>query len=410
MRCTILALTFALSFLPLSGQDEAQVASANVNSRYVVEGVHYPNKVSSDLRDELNRLVGQHYDQQSVDRLAKRLKKELNAWSVGYRIERGDKPDSVKVFFEPQGRRFQKDANITRLAYHSKYGITGGVEADFDIKELHTGVGVVSDSNELLERFAGWNFNIYRTIADRVRVRFDYEDYHQVWNASTTAADLTNPEVAGKYRERRSFRPTVSVLVARGLVYTAGVDIQHMQIQFPVARTEAATSVIQSLRLRRKWESSDSLHGEIEAGYSLRAATKTIGSDYVYARHFADGAYTLVFDEDNRVRIGAGGGLMTGTAPLFERFAPGNTKTLRGWNKFDLDPLGGSRTVYGSIDYRYGHFLIFYDTGTVWDRDEATVLRHSAGAGFAASGWFLAVAFPIRSNGVQPVFMAGTYF
>ena len=30
------------------------------------------------------------------------------------------------------------------------------------------------------------------------------------------------------------------------------------------------------------------------------------------------------------------------TAPLFERFSLGNTYTLRGWNKFDVAPLGGA--------------------------------------------------------------------
>ena len=38
-------------------------------------------------------------------------------------------------------------------------------------------------------------------------------------------------------------------------------------------------------------------------------------------------------------------GFITGRAPLFERFVLGNGTTLRGWNKFQLDPLGGSRMV-----------------------------------------------------------------
>ena len=39
-------------------------------------------------------------------------------------------------------------------------------------------------------------------------------------------------------------------------------------------------------------------------------------------------------------------GVLTGTAPLFERFSLGNTTTLRGWNKYDLAPLapGGHYT------------------------------------------------------------------
>ena len=56
-------------------------------------------------------------------------------------------------------------------------------------------------------------------------------------------------------------------------------------------------------------------------------------------------------------------GITTGRAPLFERFVLGNSSTLRGWNKYDLDPLGGNRMVHNSVEYRYGAFQVFYDTG-----------------------------------------------
>ena len=46
----------------------------------------------------------------------------------------------------------------------------------------------------------------------------------------------------------------------------------------------------------------------------------------------------------------------------------GNSSTLRGWNKYDLDPLGGNRLVYGSVTYGYHIMRVFYDTGSVWDQ------------------------------------------
>ena len=61
-----------------------------------------------------------------------------------------------------------------------------------------------------------------------------------------------------------------------------------------------------------------------------------------------------------------------GRAPLFERFVLGNASTLRGWNKFDLDPLGGDRAVHGSIDYRYRFVTVFYDTGVLWNGSVST--------------------------------------
>jgi len=85
----------------------------------------------------------------------------------------------------------------------------------------------------------------------------------------------------------------------------------------------------------------------------------------------------------------AGGGVINGSAPLFEQFVAGNTQILRGWNKYELSPLGSTRQIYGSVEYRYGHFLVFYDTGAVWNRDDPKVLRHSVGAGVGARGFII---------------------
>ena len=62
--------------------------------------------------------------------------------------------------------------------------------------------------------------------------------------------------------------------------------------------------------------------------------------------------------------------------------------------EFDLDPLGGSHVVHGSIDYRYRFFQVFYDTGAVWDRVAEREQKQSVGVGFKKEGFQLAVAFP----------------
>jgi Omp85 superfamily domain len=408
IRCTLL---FALLATVTCGQQPdiptATPVALNANSRYIIEGVHYPTKVGAQLREELNRLVGERYDEQAVKQLAQRMRRELHASAVTHRLERGDEQDHVKLFFESRGRRFEQAADVTKLAYHSKQGLTGGLEAGTDIHQLHVGFGVQSDADTLLERYAGINANVSRVIAERVRLRFDFEDYHEIWNRTTRLAEADSSD--GIYRERRAFRPTVSVEVAPGLVYTAGVDLEHMEFQFPAVRTLAANSVINTLRLRRKWGYSGSLMQVVDAGYSLRAATKVLDSDFVYARHFADARYTLHIGE-NHLTLRAAGGSISGSAPLFERFAPGNSSTLRGWNKFDISPIGSSRMAVGSVEYRYDNFLVFYDVGSAWDAGEPRVVRHGTGAGFGGHGWYIAVAFPIRSNGVQPVFLVGTAF
>ncbi len=100
-------------------------------------------------------------------------------------------------------------------------------------------------------------------------------------------------------------------------------------------------------------------------------------------------------------------GYISGRAPLFERFALGNSSTLRGWNMYDLDPLGGNRMVHNSAEYRYGIFQAFYDSGAVWDRGDTAILRHSAGVGLRQGIFSLAVAFPLREGHIDPIFMVG---
>jgi hypothetical protein len=395
--------------------------TANVNSRYVVEGVEFPagkeNRLSEDLRDDVTGLVGKNYDPAATEELAARMRRELRAGSVTHRLSKGQTPEHVVLHFEASGRRIEQQAEISKLAYHSTQGWTGDLRFETDHRKLRFGAGVRSDSDRLLERAAGFNLNVSRIIGnDRARIRLEHDRLHQIWNRTTRLASGTNPETTDVYRFRWALRPMVSIVIVPGLIYTAGVEIQHIEFQperplpeLPAARTEAANCVLNTLRLRRSWGPTDSLRNTVEAGYSLRAATRTLDSDFVYARHLADGRYTADLG-DNHVTLRAGIGTMSGRAPLYERFSVGDTERVRGWNKFDIDPLGGSRTAWGSFEYRYDHFLVFYDVGSVWDHNEARVARHGIGAGFGAAGWFLAVAFPLRSHGVQPVFMLGTTF
>ena len=104
-------------------------------------------------------------------------------------------------------------------------------------------------------------------------------------------------------------------------------------------------------------------------------------------------------------------GAMNGRAPLFERFTLGDSRTLRGWSKFDVAPLGGSRVAHGSLEYTFHWVGVFYDTGAVWDREEKASVKHSVGTRLGGhEGFFIAVAFPLRSGSVQPLFILGMNF
>jgi hypothetical protein len=95
---------------------------------------------------------------------------------------------------------------------------------------------------------------------------------------------------------------------------------------------------------------------------------------------------------------------------MFERLVLGNSQTLRGWNKFDVNPLGATRVMHGNIDYSYRAFLLFYDTGASWDAAEDPEQKQSLGVGLQAGGFQVAVAFPIRTGHANPVVYVGMNF
>lgn len=402
----------------LFSQESEPPPGANVNSRYTVESVELSRplakRVSRSLRRDLDELVGLHFDQLSVDKMAARIRREIHV-VVKPRIEKGLKPEHVRVIYEARERRWDEDdAKVTKLAYHSKQGTTAGVQLGFDAGPNRFNFGVETDADTLLERYSGYNLGFSHRFSNRVRVRFEFESLHQQWNQAVQSELLNRPDVPGIYRERYRLDPAIVILLTPGLSLTTGLSFQHFQTQFPAARYEAANAVITTLRHRRRWQVSDSSAGhQWDAGYSLRAATSLLDSDYVYTRHEFDARYAMQHGH-HALAVRALGGLVSERAPLYERFTLGDTRTLRGWNKFDVAPAGGTRSAYGSVQYTYRKVGGFYDTGSVWDRRAPARARHAAGILLAwhaeGEGPFLAIGFPLRSGGVAPLLILGMNF
>ena len=107
---------------------------------------------------------------------------------------------------------------------------------------------------------------------------------------------------------------------------------------------------------------------------------------------------------------------------MHERFSIGNAKTLRGWNKYEINPLGGDRMVYGSAGYRYKVITAFYDVGSVWEEDEDSIVRQSVGFRLAKrrcmnllilpnpACFSATVGFPINGGDASPSFILGMGF
>ncbi|MGA2268856.1 MAG: BamA/TamA family outer membrane protein [Bryobacteraceae bacterium] len=401
-----------------------QDSEINVNTRYTVDTVivagkgwktdlvsdqNQNQKMSSGLRKDLLALIGQKLNPSALDGLAARLKKELAAREVSHHVLRGDSPEHVRVEFEVKPFRYSVDARLTKLVYNSKQGWNGGGDVSFTVQQNSFGFGMVSDGDSLDERYAGISarYENRHVGTERVRLRFQFDSFHEQWNSSTLDALAAggSKETSGACRTRQNFQPAVTVALAKPLTLEVGASFERFGDQYAAAHTEASDALIATLRYHRRLEESDNQH-DLDASYSLGAATKILDSDFVYTSHSWSMRYQLTHGK-HVLSDSLSAGVITGRAPLDDRFVMGNSLYLRGWNKYEIDPLGGNRMIHNSVDYHYGPFRIFYDTGAIWDEGQAAVPRHSLGVGLRESVFTLAVAFPVRSGHVEPVFMMG---
>jgi hypothetical protein len=407
--------------LLFAGTPESDI---NVNTRYTVDTVTVAGKgwktdlvsdqsqnqrMSSGLRKDLASLIGRKLNPSALDNLAVRLKKELAAREVSHRVLRGDSPEHVRVEFEVKQYRGDVGANLTKFVYNSKQGLSGAGEVSVTVLQNSFQFGLASDGDSLNERYAGITarYENKHVGTDRVNLKFQFESYHDQWNRSTLDALAAggSKETSDAYRTRQNFQPAVTIALAKPLTLEVGASFERYGQQYSAAHTEASNALIATLRYHRRREGSDNQQ-DLDASYSLGAATRILDSDFVYTSHAWGGRYQ--FTHGGHVLSDSfSGGVITGRAPLDDRFVMGNSVYLRGWNKYEIDPLGGNRMIHNTVDYHYGHFRIFYDTGAIWDEGQAAVPRHSLGVGLRESVFTLAVAFPVRSGHVEPVFMMG---
>jgi hypothetical protein len=419
MKNTILLLLFTILFVrPASVLAGGQQPEANVNSRYTVEKVDISgvddSRISKSLRDEMQNLVGEKYDEQATHLLAKRLRKELPNYSVTARVRRGEKPNHVKVVFETERLWWKTfDIDQSKAVYHSKQGFSGMLNASFDTHHNRFRFGFVNSADEMIERAAGFRLGYAheKLGTDRLRFRMDFESYHEQWNPATEFALSQSPSVPGIYRNRQNFAPELAVLPLRDLQLSVGTSFQQFQTQYPSPHTQTAYSGTAAVTYRRAFETSGGVEHRVNAQYTLRTATHVLDSDFVYSRHAWEGEYSVTRAR-HYFRFSWLAGTISGQPPLFERFSLGDSSTLRGWNKFDVAPMGGTRTAYGSFEYHYWYLQVFYDSGAVWDPGRAAEWKHAVGFGLSEKGGgaFITLGVPVRLHDVVPVLTLGIRF
>ena len=400
----------------------SQDADLNVNKRYTVDTVivagkgwrtnlaDQNGKISTGLRRQLTALIGQKLNPGILDDLAAKLKKEFSAREVTHHVLRGDTPEHVRVEFEVKPSHANVDATVSKFLYSSKQGWSGAGAVGFTVQQNSFLFGLASDGDSLIERNAGitGSYENKSLGSDRIGLRFQAASYHEQWNRSTLDALETQPGVTSDaYRAREEFQPTATIALAKPLTLEIGASFERMENQYPYSHMETSSALVTALRYHERFENA--AQQDIDADYVLHAGTHMLGSDFVYVLHSWGLRYRLIHGK-HQIIDDVSAGMISGRAPLFERFVAGNSYYLRGWNKYDLDPIGGNRLAHNSVEYRYGPFQAFYDTGAVWDSGQPVVQRHSVGVGIKESIFSLAVAFPIRAGHVEPIVMMGMVY
>jgi hypothetical protein len=399
------------------------LAEDNVNSRYTVESIEVAGEAQPALPQSLKKrvasLIGARFDPAQFDELAQEIRKQLHLRSVEPHIVRGTAPDRVRVLLVTERRSVEFDVSVPKFLYHSSQGWSAQVQASTTIARTNVvHVGLLSDNDELTERFAGVDsgFENLNTGWNFLHTAFLAEDLHEQWNQATAIAD--GPRQADLYRARRNLQPEAIFVLAKPLTLTVGLSFEQMDMENASLGERNANAIIAILRY------SDRIEGpadpqEIAFDYSLRAASG-IGGDYHYTRHSAGAHYSLQFGRST-LADDALAGEISGFAPLYERFVVGTSTLLRGWNRYQIDPLGGNRILHNSVDYSFrvrgdgsakpsskqGAVEVFYDAGLLWNQGQSAPLRNSMGVGYRQSVFSLALAFPFREGRTEPVFMVG---
>ena len=417
MKCAWLGCLFLGSLLFAAPQD----SDPNVNARYTVETVivsgkgwttnlqrETTNKISTSLLHQLTGIIGQKLIPSSLDTLAQNLKRELSAREVTHRIVRGESPEHVRVEFEVRPARASVGMNVNQFLYDSKQGFSGSGEAAITAGPHVIALGLVSNGDWLPERFSGIvaRYEDKSVGTDRLSFRFEAETFHTQWNQASTAAlaAMSNPsDLPALYRARQAFEPTATIVLNKPLSLTVGARVERFE-DFG-GQVNTANAAIVDLHYHQSFENAVNQQ-DFDADASLHVASHALNADYVYSLRSTGFRYQIRHGK-HTVIDNAWGGYITGRAPLSDRFVLGNTEYLRGWNKYEIDPLGGNRAIHNSVEYHYGPLQAFYDMGAIWDESQPIVARHSVGLGLRESVFSLAVAIPVRAGRVEPIFMMG---
>jgi outer membrane protein assembly factor BamA len=303
----------------------------------------------------------------------------------------------------------------SKLVYHAEQGWSGVLDIPISGRRSRHrfSAGLVfSDIDDLIEEYSGFRlaFESRMIGTERFGARFEFSRHEQSWEDATLSAFALTPSLPDLYRTRLTVEPTATFAFNPNVRVSGGLSITELESLTNSPGSQMANAWLAGVSTDHRWESKDDIDQRVEASYQLRAAMDGLGSDLVYKRHL--GAARYQFDQGRSTAIASLSlGYISGNAPLFERFSLGNTSTLRGWDKYDIAPVGGERMFHTSVEYRFWQVGVFFDAGSVWDRNTDMNVRYSTGFGILGDNFFLTLGFPLSADDDSgPIFMTGARF
>lgn len=400
------------------GRQSERDRDDNINSRYIVEQADLTGvpdeELTQELRDGLKALVGQRLDSGEAERLQGRMERELPRYEISRRIQRGSERGRIRLVYEarkkepPSWLRF--DPLRSNVVYHSEHGWGSYLDPAMGYRSIRfTPIFAINDSEDLVEEYSGYGlrFETRKLGTRRLGASLEWSKFDQDWRGATLDALALKPEIPSLYSERATVTPVLKFAITPDLSLAAGVSITELEPLDRATDSQMANAAIASLGYVRRWEpdGSNTTH-RVDASFSVRAGSRALESDLAYTRYLGQGLYRYDFGRHHVQASGMAGGI-TGEAPLFERFALGDSTRLRGWDKYEIAPAGGDRTLYAAIEYRYSAVALFFDVGSVWDANTERRVRASAGFGFHAGPAFLTVGFPLNTANLTAILTMG---
>ena len=407
-----------------------QQRDPNINSKYLIETAQLrglPPRDRLRFDDGLRALVGLRLDAEEVQRFETRLREALPGYVVERRSARGTEPGRIRLIFNVRradwARWLRFEPTDANLIFHSDQGWGAKLPLSISSDNLLISPFFAFDvGDELVEEYSGWGIRVdtRQLGSERLGAYFEWSSYEMDWRTPTLTAVSLDPRLPAPYDKRRSVTPALRFAITRELTVSGGVRITELDaLPETGGESRMANAVLASLTFARSTREPDGeakarretrtgRHG-VNAGLVVRAGLAGLESDLVYERYLGYAGYSVRRGRHAVIATGMAGRI-DGEAPLFERFSLGDSRTLRGWNKYDLAPAGGDRVFHASLEYQYRGFGMFLDTGSVWTKDTARRFRTSAGLTYNPGPFFMTVGFPLNTSDFGAVFTMGVRF